>query len=73
VIAAAGGLAALAMRRRYASATAEVRDAAEVDDDAEVDDAAKSPGDEAAPRNQAAATDDTTGSEVNGSVSKSRR
>ena len=56
------------MRRRYASATAEVRD-----DDAD------SPGDEAAPGNPAAAADDddddTASSEVNGSrrVSKSRR
>jgi len=67
VIAAAGASAAVAMRRRYASATAEVRD------DAEVHGAAESPGDEAAPGNQAAATDDTARSEVNGSVSKTRR
>ena len=47
------------MRRRYASATAEVRDNAD------------SPGDEAAARNEAAAAaaadDDTASSEVNGS------
>jgi hypothetical protein len=57
---AAAGASALAMRRRYASATAEVQDDAD------------SPGDEAAPDNQAAA--DTAGSEANGSrrVSKSR-
>ena len=63
---AAVGASALAMRRRYASATAEVRD-----DDAD------SPGDEAAPGNQAADDhdDDTASSEVNGSrrVSKSRK
>jgi hypothetical protein len=59
VIAAAGVSAAIAMRRRYSSATAEVQDDAD------------SPGDEAAPGDQAAA--DTAGSEVNGSVSKSRR
>ena len=58
---AAAGASALAMRRRYASATAEVQDDAD------------SPGDEAAPDNQAAA--DTASSEANGSprVSKSRR
>jgi hypothetical protein len=58
---AAVGASALAMRRRYASATAEVQDDAD------------SPGDEAAPDNQAAA--DTASSEANGSrrVSKSRR
>jgi hypothetical protein len=57
---AAAGASALAMRRRYASATAEVQDDAD------------SPGDEAAPDNQAA---DTASSEANGSprVSKSRR
>ncbi len=61
VIGAAGVSAAIAMRRRYASATAEVRDDAD------------SPGDEAA-GNEAAA-DNAAGSEVNGSgtVSKSRR
>jgi len=58
-IAAAGATAALAMRRRYASATAEVNDAAD------------SPADESAPGHQTA-DDDTTPSEVNGSVSKSR-
>jgi hypothetical protein len=57
---AAAGVSALAMRRRYASATAEVQDDAD------------SPGDEAAPDSQAAA--DTASSEANGSrrVSKSR-
>jgi hypothetical protein len=60
VIAAAGASAAVAMRRRYASATAEVRDDAD------------SPGDEAAAGNQPA--DDTPSAEGNGSrrVSKSR-
>jgi hypothetical protein len=67
VIAAAGATAAIAMRRRYASATAEVQNDAD------------SPGDEAAARDQAAAdtadTADTASSEVNGSrgVSKSRK
>jgi hypothetical protein len=61
VIAAAGASAAVAMRRRYASATAEVRDDAD------------SPGDESAPAHQA--DDDTAGSEANGSrrVSESRK
>jgi len=65
---AAVGASAVAMRRRYASATAEFRD-----DDVD------SPGDEAAPGNAAAAAadddDDTASSEVNGSrrVSKSRK
>lgn len=62
VIAAAGVWAALAMRRRYASAMAGV------DDDADL------PGDESAPGQQSA-DDDAARSEVNGSrrVSKSRR
>jgi hypothetical protein len=59
VIAVAGASAAIAMRRRYASATAEVRDDAD------------SPGDEAAAGNEAA--DDTAHSEANGSASKTRR
>jgi hypothetical protein len=61
-LAAAGTSAALAMRRRYASATAAAHDA----DD--------SPGDESAPGHQNA-DDDTARSEGNGSrrVSKSRR
>jgi hypothetical protein len=65
VIAAAGASAAIAMRRRYASATAEIHDAAD------------SPGAESAPSDQAAADDDDAAarSERNGSrrVSKSRR
>jgi hypothetical protein len=62
VIAAAGATAAIAMRRRYASATAEGQDDAD------------SSSDEAAAGNQAAAAD-TASSEVNGSrgVSKSRK
>jgi hypothetical protein len=58
-IAAAGASAAFAMRRRYASATAEVRDGAD------------SPG-ESAPGHQTA-DDDTAHSEANGSDGKSRR
>jgi len=63
VIAVAGASAALAMRRRYASATAEVRDDAD------------SSGDELAAGNQVTTDDDTASSEVNGSgrVSKSRK
>ena len=58
-IAAVGASAAVAMRRRYASATAEVHDDAE------------SPADDTAVRPQA--DDDTAASEVNGSAAKSRR
>jgi len=58
-IAAAGAATAFAMRRRYAAATAEVRDDAD------------SPDDEAAPTPQSAA-DDTTQPEVNGSRSASK-
>jgi hypothetical protein len=58
-IAAAGAASAFAMRRRYASATAEVRDDAD------------SPGDEAAPSQQSA-DDDTAHPEVNGSRSVSK-
>jgi hypothetical protein len=58
-IAAAGTSAALAMRRRYASATAEVRNAA------------GSPGDESAPEQVVNADEDTARAEVNGSRSRS--
>lgn len=59
-IAAAGASAAFAMRRRYASATAEVSDAADP------------PADESAPGHPTA-DEDAAHSEVNGSVTKSRR
>jgi hypothetical protein len=60
-IAAAGTSAAIAMRRRYASATAEIHDAAEP------------PAEESAPRHDSA--DDDSHAEVNGSgkASKSRK
>jgi len=64
-IAAAGATAAVAMRRRYASATAEAGDATE------------SPADEAAPPDEAApdeaTADEATGSDVNGQKTRSRR